>query len=289
MTLLNKFKKMMKEAHEIINSKEVSKEALKINTFRVGSSGAVVDGEIYSTQCGRLAQARYLGAQSPPTQEMRVMFNGGLTLEDYLAKSFESLGLSYVAEKEYNREILPGITVSGRPDFEVVVYGIPVGIEAKSLASPFSVIKQRKNKFPYMKHMIQAAAYMTLLERDHWLIAIGHSFHVNERGLRIPPEVKWFELTYLNDMFIVTNELNESRALPFNKAHIRQYYVELKKGLDEQKLVGRPKEEELNIDTYSRCKYCPMQSACNEYDNGLIGFSDWIKRILVNKEPKQGE
>lgn len=278
----------MTEAHGKINEEDAAKEAKKINTFRVGSSGAIVDGAVYSTQCGRLAQARYLGAQSPPTEEMRVMFNGGFTLEDYIAKRFTTLGLKFVAEKEHNVEVAPGITISGRPDFELTIDGEEVGVEIKSLASPFSVIKQRKNRFPFMKHMIQSATYMTMLNRDSWLIAIGHSFHVRDGGRQHPPAVVWYEMKYDGSKFRVINEKDEKAFLPFDKSHIIAYYKEQQDANNEKRLMARPKEEELNVDTYNRCNYCPMKSACNEYDNGMIDFESWLGRVLVSKEKDQG-
>lgn len=277
----------MKEAHEEINKEDEAKEATKRETFRVGSSGAVVNNEVYATQCGRLGQARFLGYQSPPTQEMRVMFNGGFTLEDYLEKRFTTLGLKFTKEVARDGEISPGIVVSGRPDFEVEINGELVGVEVKSLASPFSVIKQRKNRFPYMKHLIQSATYMTLTGRDSWLIAIGHSFHVNDRGMKVPPEVVWYELKYLDGKFVVTNDKNENAILPFDKSHIIDYYREQKAATDEKRLMARPKEYELKVDTYNRCNYCPMKSACNEYDAGLLSFENWLSRVLVSKEKEE--
>lgn len=282
-------KTMMKDAHEQINTNEAAKENLKLSTYRVGSSGAIVDDKVYTTQCGRLAQARFLGNQSPPTQEMRVMFNGGLTLEDYLTARFDLLGIKYVKEREHNSEIAPGIVVSGRPDFELTIDGEDIGIEVKSLASPFSVMKQRKNKFPYMKHMIQSATYMTLLNKDKWLIAIGHSFHVNDRGMKIPPEVKWYELTYTGGLFIVMNDEGRQASLPFTKEHIVAFYTQMKKGLEDKQLMARPTEYELNVDTYNRCNYCPMKSACNAYDAGLMGFDEWLSKVVENKEKEQSE
>jgi hypothetical protein len=289
MSLINKFKQLMTDAHEAINKTEEAKEAEKINTFRVGSSGAIVEGEVYSTQCGRLAQARFLGYQSPPTQEMRVMFNGGLTFEDFLAARFTKLGLKFHQERQQEGEIAPGIVVSGRPDFEVETETGLVGIEVKSLASPFSVMKQRKNRFPYMKHMIQAATYMTLTGLDSWLIVIGHSFHVNDRGMKIPPALMWYELKYVNGKFIITNDNNENALLPFDKQHIISYYREQQDGIKSKQLMARPKEYELNVDTYNRCNYCPMKSACNEYDKGLIGFEQWLSRVVVSKEKEQSD
>lgn len=290
MDLIHTFKKVFKEAHEIINKQEEDKEALKQGIFRAGSSGAIVDGNVYSAHCGRLAQARFLGYQSPPTQEMRVMFNGGITVEDFIETRFKVTNIKFLKEQEIKIvDFLPNIAVSGRPDFDVEIDGEMVGIEVKSLASPFSVMKHKRNRFPYMKHMIQAAVYMTLLDRNRWMIAVGHTFHVNERGLKIPPNVSWYELKFVENMFIITNEKNENAVLPFTKEHIYAFYKEMDDGIKEKRLMNRPKEQELNIDTYSRCNYCDMKSACNEYDAKVIDFESWLSRVGISKEKDQGE
>lgn len=286
MSLIKTFKGLFTDAHKIITQQEASKEAEKVRTLRVGSSGALVEDDMYATQCGRLAQARYLGYQSAPTEEMRVMFNGGTTLEDFVTKRLTTLGLTFKQEETYKIEVIPGIEISGRPDFEVEIDGQLVGIEVKSLASPFSVMKHHKNKFPYMKHLIQSATYMTMLNRNTWMVVVGWSFHVNDRGMKLPPSLVWYEMGYNveEDYFWVKNERNEHASLPFTKKHILAYYVEVQRGVTEKVLVQRPYEKELKVDTYNRCKYCPMQSACNEYDVGQISFDQWLARVLITKE-----
>jgi PD-(D/E)XK nuclease superfamily len=295
MSLIKDMKSIMRKAHDRITINEKVKEAEKAGVFRAGSSGAIVDGHGYTASCGRLAQARLLGYQSDPTQEMRVMFNGGLTLEDYLEVRFKAIDIPFYKEREVKDGLTSDIVISGRPDFDVYVGGKWVGIEVKSLASPFSVIKQRKNRFPFIKHMVQAATYMLLLNRNQWLIAIGHSFHVNQNGQKFPPEVVWYELKWNTDLvegkgfFVVTNERNESAVLPFGKEHIIAFYKELASATKEKRLMGRPFEYELNVDTYSRCNYCPMKSACNEYDAGTLDFQSWLSKVQVSKEKDQTE
>jgi hypothetical protein len=284
--LIKTFQELFTDAHKIITKEEAAKEAEKVATLRVGSSGALVGDAMYVTQCGRLAQARYLGFQSSPTEEMRVMFNGGTTLEGFIKERLKTLGLQFRQEETYKTEVIPGIFISGRPDFEVNIDGEVIGIEVKSLASPFSVIKHAKNKFPYMKHLIQSATYMTILNRNTWMVVVGWSFHVNQNGQKLSPSLVWYEMGYneQDDYFWVKNERNEYASLPFTKKHIIAYYVEVKRGVTENILVQRPYEKELKVDTYNRCKYCPMQSACNEYDVGQISFDQWLARILITKE-----
>lgn len=286
--IIPKLRELFKDAHEKINKQEADKEATKLGTLRAGSTGAIVGDTALYTSCGRLAQARLLGFQSEPTQEMRLMFNGGLTLEDYIETRLKAADVMFTKEEPVQVEIEPGIVVSGRPDFDVILElkegRKAVGFEIKSLASPFSVIKQRKNDFPFMKHLLQAATYMTMLRRDEWIVIIGHSFYVNQNGKKHNPELKMYTILFSNSKFYVQNENGYKKELPFDKSHIIAYYREVKQSTASKTLMPRPTELELNVDTYNRCNYCPMQSACNEYEAGQLTFEQWLERVKITKE-----
>jgi hypothetical protein len=283
--MIQQFKEMFTKAHEIINEKEAAKEATKQGIWRIGSSGAIVDGKVYSTQCGRLAQARYLGFQSQPTEEMRYMFNGGLTLESFISERLDILGFEYTKEAEI-KTIIEGIELSGRPDFRVKLDSRWIGIEVKSLASPFSVIKLKKNRAPFMKHMIQSCMYMMATQSSKWMVVVGWSFNVNQNGKKIESGMEWFEIEGKGNKFIVRNELGEEFTLPFTCEDLLQYYKDMQQGITDKKLMPRPFEHELNVDTYNRCNYCPQKNACNEYDANKLSFEDWLKRVPITKETK---
>lgn len=285
MKLINRFKELMTEAHKVINKQDAEVEKQKQGVFRVGSSGALVDGDIYAAGCGRLAQARYLGEQTPPTESARAMFQGGFAVEDLVEARFKAMGIEYKKEVATTSSLVEGLEVSGRPDFEALIDGEWVGVEVKSLASPFSVIKLKKNGYPFMKHMIQAATYMAALKKERWVIVVGHTFNVNQNGVKMESGLYWYEMNEgFDGDFFITNDKGGSMKLPFKKQHIIDYYLALKTGIAEEKLVDRPKEKELNVDTYNRCNYCPMKSACNEYDNNQINFQSWLERVRVTKE-----
>jgi PD-(D/E)XK nuclease superfamily len=290
--VIKKIKEIFSEAHKKINEAEEEKEGLKVGTLRAGSSGALVKGgmALYSG-CGRLAQARLLRYQAQPTEQMRLMFNGGLTLEDYIESRLQASNINYIKEETVECNI-EGMVLSGRPDFQILVEEDElqryIGIEVKSLASPFSVIKQRKNGFPFMKHLIQAATYMLMTERDEWLICIGHSFYVNQNGKKHDPDLKWYRLVsfreFNRETLYVENEMGEMKQLPFDFSHIIAYYKEVRSKTDSKVLMARPTELELNVDTYNRCRYCYMDSACNEYEVGQITFEDWLERIKAERK-----
>jgi hypothetical protein len=290
--MIKKMKEIFSEAHRKINEAEKKKENLKVGTLRAGSSGAITaSGQLY-TGCGRLAQARLLGYQSEPTEQMRLMFNGGLTLEDYMESRLQACNIDYTKEEPIECNVEGVGIISGRPDFQILVEdgGIRryIGIEVKSLASPFSVIKQRKNGFPFMKHLLQAATYMLITNRDEWLVVIGHSFFVNQNGKKHDPDLKWYRISLFREFnretLYVENEKGEAKQLPFDFSHIIAYYKEVREKTASTTLMARPTEQELQVDTYNRCNYCPMASACNEYEAGQITFEDWLERVKVERE-----
>lgn len=283
--LLAKVKSLMKDAHVQINKDDAAGESVRTGTLRAGSTGAMLpSGEILAAQCGRLAQARFLGQQQAPTTEMRAMFNGGFALEDYLEKQFKASGIEYRRETPVQLELSKGIVVNGRPDFDIKVGDEWVGVEVKSLASPFSVIKQVKNGFPFMKHLLQAATYAMVLGRDKWLIAIGNSFYARDKGLSIEPGLRWYQLNRVGGEFSCVNEKGSDIKLPFSERDIVAYYEAIRSGVEFRQLVERPHEKELKVDTYNRCNYCHMSSQCNLYDAKQIDFETWISRVPLNKE-----
>jgi hypothetical protein len=287
--MINKLKKVLKDGHEKINKRESEREESKIGFLRAGSSGAIVNSTALYTDCGRKAQARLLGYSPEPTEELRLMFNCGLTLENYIETRLQAAGIDYGKEEEITRYFDDIGYISGRPDFEVFLEekGVRklIGIEVKSFVSPFSVIKQRKNDFPMMKHLIQAATYMMMTNRDEWYICIGHFFYVNQNGKKHNPALVWYELKKNGDgKLTVTNEKGRFRDLPFDFSNILSYYKEVRNKTDAKQLMDRPTEMELNVDTYNRCNYCPMKSACNEYEAGQLTFEQWLEKVKITKE-----
>jgi hypothetical protein len=285
MKSIQKLKEVLHAGHKLINEQQDATEAARLGELRAGSAGAITaDGKAYYTQCGRLAQARLLGHQQQPTTEMRAMFNGGFALENYLEEQFKAAGFEHTKEPKYSKEIAPGLTVYGRPDFEFTIEGTRVGLEIKSLASPFSVIKQVKNGFPLMKHLLQAAVYTMICDRSEWLFAVGNVFFANEKGQRVSPGLRFYEFRKAGDSFTISNEAGETTTLPFTVPDIIRYYQQVQDKTKAEELLPRPTEQELRISTYNRCNYCHMKSACNEADAKQISFKDWMKRVLINKE-----
>ena len=286
--MISKIKAVFKDAHLKVNEADQAKELKRLGELRAGSVGALMpDGSAYYSQCGRLAQARLLGEQQPPTAQMRAMFNGGFALEGFIESNLVAAGLEFTKEQPCSAEIAPGVVVHGRPDFDVKLGDEWVGVEVKSLASPTSVIKQVKNDFPFVKHLLQSAIYCILLKRTRWLIVIGNAFYVNERGYRIEPGIRWYELRLDGgDKFIVENEKGVTIELPFKPQHLVDYYAEVLKSTEERRLMPRPTEGELKVDTYNRCNYCHMQNSCNQADNGQIDFEGWVGAVNPNKSSK---
>lgn len=286
MKLIRAARNLEEVGTKAINASKAVLELAKLGTARAGSGGAITEDEKhYYTGCGRLAQARLLGFERPPSTSLLAMFEGGLALENFLEKIYLAAGLEFKKEQPISGQI--GRTViSGRPDFDLNIDGRWVGVEVKSMASPFSAIKQAKNGYPLIKHLVQACTYMLLSEREEWLVAVGNIFFANERGFRVNPGVRYYEVHKVQSGggFTVTNEQDKTAPLPFTARDIERYYNRLIRFTGEEKLMARPSEFELKSDTYSRCKYCAMASACNEIENGQIDFTQWMKKVPEAKE-----
>ena len=284
MKAFNKLRKLITNSVEVINAQKAAAEKTKLGTLRAGSSGAITkEGAHYYSGCGRLAQARFLGFERSPTASLLTMFEGGLALENYIEKGLIASGSTFKKEEPVIGKVGRAI-VSGRPDFDILIEGEWVGVEVKSMASPFSAIKQVKNGFPLVKHLVQACTYLLLLKRDKWIVAVGNIFFANERGFKVDPDVRYYEVVREDDNFIVENEKGVKANLPFTAKDIERYYSQLTKTTKAHKLMERPTEAELNMSTYSRCKYCPMSGACNEIENGQIDFEQWMQKVPTSKE-----
>lgn len=288
--LKDKLKQIFKEAFKTLKGKDSLERDKKLGILRGGSCGALLsNGDCLqgSTKCSRLDQMRLLGIEKETSEEDQVAFSAGFGHELYIDKHLKESGLEYKREESYTIE-KDGLTWSGRPDFEVKIDGEWIGIEAKSLISAFSVAKQVQADVPFMRHMIQSAAYMTFLDRNTWLICIGHYFYAQAGSERLNPSIRWYEMAYNEeeDSFII-----DGKQLPFGKAHIITYYKQLGKWNTQEKLGPRPKELEIGgIKPYNRCNYCPMNSDCNAYDNDQMDFKIWKKRLInPNKEVKKDE
>lgn len=278
----------IESATALINEEKAAQEKLKLGMCRAGSTGAVSkDGKNYYADCGRKAQARYLGFERSPTSSLLTMFEGGLALENRIEKALAATdtGAEPSFSKEQSVQGKVGLTkVSGRPDFDIVVEKELVGLEVKSMASPFSAIKQVKNAYPLIKHLVQACTYMILLERDCWVVVVGNVFFARERAFSVNPELRYYQVNRNGNEFSVCNEKGQEVKLEFGVEDIERYYAMLVSETNAKRLMPRPTENEINVDSYDRCKYCPMSSACNEIENGQIDFDEWMRRVPLQVE-----
>lgn len=276
--MISRIKAIFAEANANLNLQREEEEKKKLGLARGGSAGAIMEnGEALYTDCGRKAQARLLGQQSGKSENDRMMFQGGFAVENHIEEYLKTAGIPYAKEVE-KLGLIGDVEVSGRADFDILLDGEWVGVEVKSMASPFSTIKQVKNKFPMIKHLVQACTYTLLYERDKWLVAVGNVFNANERGFKVPSSLRWYSISRKGTSFYCTNEAGERVKLPFTIQDIGRYYLLLQKETQNKTLLPRPTELELNVDTYNRCKYCPMEGACNEFEAGQIDFDTWIKK-----------
>lgn len=276
-TLLKKVREIEIKAHEEQTRNDQEKEKGKLGYFRGGSCGALTGEAIYSAKCGRLDQARLAGIQKPITADERTMFSSGLGHEVRLEEVFKAAGLSFSKEPEYVIK-KPWGTWSGRPDFEIEVDGELIGVEAKALVSNFSVDKHITANWPFMRHLLQAATYLHMLDRKQWLIAVGHYFYADVNKRKHSPGIRWFHLMLEGNRFILTDGTREE-LLPFKPEHVEAYYREMAAANADKRLMDRPAEFEMGMNSYNRCNYCAMKNECNLADLGKMDFETWLKKL----------
>jgi len=285
--LLDKIDLIEKIAATKAEAEHKESNAASIGLVRGGSSGALTsDGKSFSTQCARKHQARLMGRGAAPSTADREAFAAGFGHELRLEKVLGDGGAKFEVEPDY--QVLDGDMLwSGRPDFDVKELG---GIEAKSLISQYSVYKAFENNWPQMKHVIQSAAYMTMLNRDTWLICIGNYFHANlwvgKQEKKFPPQRHWYAVgKNASGEFTVMNDKRETLTLPFKDEDIIRYYSQLQIDNTKKVLGARPHEEELKAKSYSRCdaRYCSMSGSCDAYDKGSVSFDEWMQEFNTPK------
>lgn len=299
--LIIKMKEVMEFANEQQNLERSLRATETRGIFRGAMAGAITDAGILSAKCPRLDQARLLGVESQPSAQTRIMFSAGFGHEIYLETQFQLAGRfeAYLKEKGllYKREVgcdgqVDGQTWHGTPDFEISFDGgvTYLGVEAKSLVSNFSAFKHVTNEMPQMKHVLQAAGYMTRLNRDVWMIAVGHYFYANVNGDNFPPDVKWYvvDRNTGNGRFQVSNEEGRTIEIDATPEQITNYLRHLETNNKGQTLSERPIEKEIAGNAYDRCNYCEMQSYCNLYDTEQLSFENWLKALPnAKKENKK--
>jgi hypothetical protein len=281
MKLLDRIDEIEKQAQRAVEQESRQMNRDSVMLLRGGSSGALTkDGRSYSTSCARKAQARLLGLGTPPSKDDIEAFAAGFGHELRIDKMLTQAGVEFEREPDYQILMANGDEWSGRPDFDSKELG---GMEAKSLISPFSVYKAWEGNWPQMKHCVQSASYMTMLNRDTWLICVGNYFHVDlyigNSKKKYPPQRRWFAVGKDEDNFFIMNSDRDVKLLPFNQQDVLRYYEKLQLDNKSKKLGVRPHEEELKAKTYSRCdaRYCLMSGSCDAYDKGELSFDKWMQ------------
>lgn len=295
--MLKKIKQIQKDAFKAVSERDAEANERTVGLLRGGSSGALVGEKSYAAKCARLDQARMLGVQKAVTDAERVMFSAGLGHEVFLEGQFRASGIEFRGPEYFEkhpyrvpvpRDGKPDLMWGGRPDFELKIDGQWVGVEAKALVSNFSVMKQKSADWPYMRHLVQAAAYMLMLNRPNWLIAIGHYFYAQPNPAnKIPPQVNWYELR-VNEAgeLEVENEKHEIQPLPFGIQHVKDYYLDIADRNERKVLALRPTEKEMGMRPYNRCNYCPMKNSCNKYDTQQMTFEEWLEQLKLGGSKK---
>lgn len=290
--MLKSLRKSLALGHQNQTDERANKTKATKGTLRGAMAGVILPGgEILSSKCIRLDIARVLGAEKETSQDDRVVFASGYGHENFLESEFKAAGLPYRREPDTQLETtFEGMKWTGTPDFEIQLDGEWIGVEAKALVSPYSVYKQRTADWPFRKHLLQSAHYMTVFERDKWIISIGHYFYAEANKEKIKPQVRYYLLQAPlteDGTFSVLNEQGVTLQLNFCRSDVKNYLRTISRSVNMKSLPQRPKWMEYGgIRSYDECNYCPMKSSCNAFDTAQLTFDEWLQK-LAKGEPKK--
>ncbi len=292
--LFNKGTEIQTEAH-------ASQEHLKVGTLRGGSSGALVNGEIYG-KCTRASLARYLGYQEPKSPDSYNFFDAGYASEwTWEGKLKESWPGTILLEEEIPISwTVPGtdVKVTGRPDIvlcdRVPVDGYPdltqpkpvLGIELKAILAINSSVGVALENKPKTDHVIQAAHYSWQLGIP-WILAYSWNvkgpvpywakkrFDVNE----ITPGKREFKLGWEEGRLFYTDETGRRVDTVITATAIEDYY-RLIVDMAENKTLYRDhgnRDVDGSVLPWAHdryCKFCQIANKSRDYD-------EWLDNVIL--------
>lgn len=253
-----------------------------------------------------------------PDDAKQMMFQMGYASEDITTSTLEGMlepGHTILREADIPIDwtTRSGIRVTGRPDVVICSGAKPLlGIELKSVHSVWSAKKYLFEQTPSLSNLCQAGHYMWKLGIPYRLIYKGYSqlgqgmswaprmasmfpaqgspmseyMDYNERGL--PLQVKQFELGYSLEIDEKSGRLRYRSDLPnsswvdslITTGDIQEFYEHVAEIGTSRDLGSRPLTLDAsgNKESYTMCKYCPIQAECDTYD-GDRDFDKWLNSV----------
>ena len=164
------FSDLYQEARNLRRDSDTAIEETKKNTFRVGTAGCLIDGEVYG-KCHRLALLRYLGIQKTISNSTMSNFEAGWANEttwfgylDSLKSDKYFFNRTYEVKSEVKTDA-HSYPLFGHPDIIAIdkETASPLfGLELKAIVSGKKAISILCEG-PEHEHIIQASNYMRLL------------------------------------------------------------------------------------------------------------------------------
>jgi hypothetical protein len=299
-------------------SEHEAQEVHKKHTLRGGSSGCISkSGDVYGT-CHRKAWARFSGLQSSPEDIAYTWFDAGYGNEDIWLKKMEravaDLGPQFSVKSEEECPIkweAAGVPVTGRPDIMVFEGETPVlGVELKVVCTVNSAINVHCKDEPKIDNLIQAAHYSMAHNcpfnlvysfrsrsrvpgwaeryKDKLTLSYEKTFENSKTGRKftkreyaIEPFIKEFKIGFEDDVIFYIKENGEKVITNFTASGIKKYYELVAKIGENKDLHTRVANKDLegNILPYDPCNYCPLQEACDNFENDYDSWMDKVKLI----------
>jgi len=165
-------RKILAKGQRAIDATKAKREDGLKKTLRVGSAGCVTYGSDWIGECARIAHLRFNGIDKPFDDNIKIMFQGGeaneLIWEAILEKGLLGEPWKMVRDADLRNEV-GGVPIKGSPDIllentsDLSGSSQHVVLELKSLHAASSAT-QRALGNPELKHLVQTACYMWLLD-----------------------------------------------------------------------------------------------------------------------------
>jgi hypothetical protein len=236
------------------------------------------------------------------------MFGAGLDNEDQWMQTLSKAWKGVILREQEIPVVWTtpnGTTVTGRPDIVLCTDDkVPqVGIELKLVSSVWTANAVHYKLEPKTDHLIQAAHYMWRLDipfklvyssRVNWLVPYNLKRSLADRydvkmmqgksgpeAWDIKPFVREYDLSFENGtLSYFTCGMPCPQATIITVEGIERYYDLVSKIPATKKLGPRPAQKNMlgARSSYNPCDYCPLASACDNYD-ATGDYNYWLDLV----------
>jgi hypothetical protein len=290
---------LFRQGTKKLDENRQAKENGKQGWFRVGTSGAVVEGHVIGT-CHRIGLLRFLGIQGEANEITRAIWDSGEANEFVWERALEADG-TYTVLRDKDIPIqfdVRGTPGSGSPDIVLAKDGIPVyGIELKIVESSQSAVGLWLDKKPKADNLIQAAHYAMRLNIPYSLVYTYNGISdfpywaIKKYGIapktKLQPFKMEFGVEWRDDRLWYTTMDGKEVKTSIDKQSIENYYemiLDMQAGQDLY-LPYTSLEVDKSSMPFDKCKYCTFSEACTDYEshNDYNRWLDDSKRLVTKR------